>query len=99
MAAVNNYPQMSELAERFPCMKMWSKRGRGGVRPFDSEAMDAEGGVASSGELHVIRFLLGVFNSGVEWKSGRFDLIRAYDVWDEAHRRAFVSWAQEPFWP
>jgi len=33
------------------------------------------------------------------WACGLFDLIDAMSTWDDAHRKAFVAWARDPWWP
>ncbi len=53
----------------------------------------------SSGMKHAARFILEVWNPYDEWKCGRFDWQRAIGIWDEGHRKAFIAWLQDPFFP
>lgn len=82
------------LAQYFP--SMWSAPG---IRPWDANVLDewAAGG-ASHGEKCTARFLLAVWNPSEAWRSGRFDLMDALGAWDLEHRRAFLEWAQNPWW-
>jgi len=54
---------------------------------------------ASHGEKCTIRFLVNLWNAADEWSCGTFDLFDAYGIWDETRRKAFLSWANDPFWP
>jgi hypothetical protein len=48
---------------------------------------------------HAARFILEVWNPYDEWPCGKFDWMRAIGVWDEGHRKAFIAWLQDPFYP
>ena len=39
------------------------------------------------------------FNVDTHWHCGIFDIVDALGTWDHAHRAAFVSWVEDPFWP
>ena len=70
-----------------------------GFKPWDAVAVDALKGL-SSGEHHVAYFLLGVWDPGNrDWQHPRFDVIEAMAAWDPNCRRAFLLWAEDPFWP
>ena len=32
-------------------------------------------------------------------REARFNLFHALGTWDDAHRRAFLTWVDTPFWP
>ncbi|MBX3468651.1 MAG: hypothetical protein KF878_17390 [Planctomycetes bacterium] len=85
---------LSLLAESFPTL-----RRAPGVRPFDSEALDAwaSGPAPSSGAFHAAAFVLNVFNCRAPWAVGRFDVVAAMSAWDAAHRQAFLAWARAPW--
>jgi hypothetical protein len=58
--------------------------------------------VASSGERKSIEFCLNVWNSWTDWTEygyRQFNLVEAFGTWDDAHRAAFRSWAEKPFFP
>lgn len=84
------------LAQTFPCL--WDVHG---IAPWNANALDDWGasGAPSHGELVSIRFILAVWDSRFAWRSGRFDVMEALEVWDESHRTAFLAWAREPWWP
>jgi hypothetical protein len=87
--------RIAELARTFP-----SLAGAPGVKPWEPETLDSWAAtVASSGERHAARFILAVWDPGYVWDCGRFDLMEALAAWDEAHRRALLAWAAEPWWP
>ena len=83
------------LARSFKCLR-GTPGTRGGL--WDAVALDtwAAGG-ASSGEKHSARFVLGVWNPYDEWRCGKFDIYDAIQVWDHAHREAFLRWALDPW--
>lgn len=83
-----------ELARSFPCL-----RGAPGVAGlWNALALDEWAAtVASSGETHSARFVLGVWNSQEAWRCGRFDLFDALGAWDGCHRQAFLDWIEEPW--
>ena len=70
-----------------------------GMNPWNADKLDQAFAGKSHGEKCVIRFLLNLWNGTEEWECGRFDLFEAYCTWDEVRRKAFVSWANDPFWP
>lgn len=86
--------ELSLLAESFPTL-----RRAPGVRPFDAETLDAwaSGPAPSSGAFHAAAFVLNIFNCRAPWAVGRFDVVAAMNVWDAAHRNAFLNWARAPW--
>ena len=101
---------MTTLARSFP-----SLRGADGIEPWDVErfarwlCMGTSGGGRRAG-----RFVLYVWSPRTDHREfGRdlgieraedgaldpFDLSDALGVWDEEHKRAFISWVEAPFWP
>lgn len=84
--------RFQDLVNRFGLKKS-------GASPFDANLLDANYAGASHGEKVSIAFLLNVWNPGHEWKAGKFDVMDALCVWDDAQRRAFCDWAKEPWWP
>ena len=53
----------------------------------------------TAGSLMAGRFILQVWNPMTKWTAGRFNVVEAMQRWDLAHRRAFLNWAQDPWWP
>src|SRR5262245_13647324 len=85
---------MTLRAETYRCM-----RGDLGVDPWEPHELNRWAvSAASSGEKHVVRFLLNVWNQYEDWECGRFDVMDALSVWDAGNRRAFLSWARDPWW-
>ena len=72
-----------------------------GVSPWDPERLEAwlRSGAPGHGAQCAGRFVLSVWNSYHEWRSGRFDLQEALGCWDAQHRAAFVAWAAKLWWP
>jgi DNA primase len=85
---------MRELAATFPTVANL-------VAPTDiwaPESLDAKACVLSSGERRAVQFVLHVWNQHVTWECGRFNVFEALELWDGAHRRAFLAWAAAPWW-
>ena len=106
---MNDYPQMSYLAQLFPTL-----RAAPGVEPFDAEKLlrwCATSPALTAGGAHAIAFLLSVYNPDADWRleakergldapdSIPFDAVRAMRTWDAPHRRAFLVWAEKPVFP
>lgn len=96
--AQNLWPQMTALAERFPCL-----RGVDGVSPFDVDALAAwakKNPRCTHAGTHAVAFLLSVWNGRPEAFGLRpFHFTNAWGTWDDDHREAFLAWARDPFWP
>jgi len=73
-----------------------------GLDPWDPGAFAAwaAGPAPSTGAQHAARFVLSVWSCG-GWSEppGRFDLVKAWKVWDDAHCAAALRWLRRPFWP
>ncbi len=39
------------------------------------------------------------FNLDTHWRCGPFDAVDAMGTWDSTHRKAFLRWAESPWWP
>ncbi|RUL84024.1 hypothetical protein [Tautonia sociabilis] len=88
--------RIAELARTFPS----SLVGAPGIKPWEPRNLDSwAASVVSSGERQAACFILAVWDSGSAWDCGHFDLMKALSTWDEAHHRAFLTWAAEPWWP
>ncbi len=100
---------MTRLAHLFPSMK-----DAPGVEPWDVDrflgwACDARSDVTGVG-FHVVRFLLQVWGCRTSWRDVAtsqgldgshlepFNVVQACATWDEAHRLAFLSWVEVPFY-
>lgn len=96
--------RMWVLAESFPSMR--------GVFPdgWDVETLRKwwNSGAPTHGSIHVARFLLQVWNmhtTAAEWRVFGFKRFESFSVayalssWDDEHRRAFVNYCREPFFP
>lgn len=92
--------EMTALCNSFP-----SLRGKPGTNPWDAIlfARVFSGG-QSEAEKQAAAFVLLVWSSSVTWNAepyhvGIFNFVRAYFLWDDAHRAAFRYWCDHPFWP
>lgn len=59
----------------------------------------ARGPAPTGGSIEAARFILSVWDPSGRWSAGRFNVCRALQRWDYAHRDAFVAWARDPWWP
>ncbi len=88
--------RMEELVGTFP-----SLREAPGGSPWDALLLDEwplrrEDGSAA---LHAARFVLEVWDSSGRWDCGPFGVVNALATWDHAHKKAFLRWAADPWWP
>lgn len=91
---------MTALGKLFPTLQ-----DAPGVDPWDVDALVAwlNGPAPGAGASAAGRFLLGVWNSRIDWTElglaapGRFDLFEALSVWDREHVAAFMEWVDAPF--
>ena len=93
MAKLTYEQRMELLCDSFPCL-----RGAAGASPWNPELLCTWYPCASSGERHVIQFVLHVWNSSADWPCGRFDAMRALQTWSNDNRRAFQAWVADPWW-
>lgn len=91
----NSYVKIAFVAQTLPCL-----RGVPGVAPWNPIALDAWATRSRPRpeQHYAVQFLLSVWDSQSEWRSGRFDVMSALRVWDHQHREAFLSWARNPWW-
>lgn len=88
---------MSSLALSFPTLERAD-----GVYPWDARKFDRwvrTSPAVTAGSHWAGRFVLCVWDPGRKWKTGPFNVVRAFQCWDDPHRRAFIAWTQKPFWP
>lgn len=83
--------RMQIIAGRFPSIGYLPF-----VKQWDANALDKWALTTSHGERCAAQFCLSVWNSSHAWSCGVFDLMDAYSVWDDRHRRAFLAWAHNP---
>lgn len=83
--------RMTLLAQSFPCFRAILGDGAWNVAKLIRRY-----GTASSGERHVIAFLLTVWNLDQDWVP-KFNAAEAMVGWDNGHRRAFAAWVAAPF--
>ena len=70
-----------------------------GMKPWNADNLEKAFAGRSHGEKCVIQFLLNLWDFRIDWACGRFDLFEAYGIWDDIRKNAFLSWANDPFWP
>jgi hypothetical protein len=83
------------LAYRFP-----SLAGAPHLASFDIEAFDSwVAGLELCPARYAGQFIIAVFDgTDVEFRAaGPFEVVPAFAVWDDEHRRAFLSWAEAPW--
>lgn len=98
------YPEMTRLLASFPTLQRWDwscwcqdfilDKGPYGLR--------ARYKTMCSGSRHAVDLALEVWNSEVPWKKygfQKFSLRQAMGTWDPRHREAFLTYAQNPFFP
>ncbi len=96
--------KLLEIAKRFPSL---ANTYRGGPAPglqhdqWNPYEFEQWTGSAQAGNQArwAARFLLYLWNPQYEWRCGWFDLHSALNVWDSEHRTAFLTWANDPWWP
>lgn len=95
---------MLALVRSFPSLKRdaiyWKKR----VDTFEFDAVRLNkwartDPAVTSGSLHAALFILQVWNPDTKWTAGRFNVARAFQVWDYHHHSAFMAWARDPWFP
>ena len=87
------------LALTFPCLadakSDWLKGSKRGPVAELAHWRGRDPGVTGGGD-HAAKFMLGVWNS--QSLTDRFDFHHACNVWDCVHMRAFLAWAQAPWY-
>ena len=108
---VDTFAAMSTLARSFPSLREADGVAPWDLQRFARWlCAGTAGGARRAG-----RFVLHVWNATADHREfGRelgldaevvgeclapFNLSEALGVWDEDHRRAFISWVEAPFWP
>jgi len=83
----------------FPLMQGFPTLRDVDLTVWDAEKLDewACGPEPGTGALYAARFVLSVHNPKVDWKCGKFDVVRAMQIWDNDHRSAFLKWANDPW--
>lgn len=104
--SVHPYAQaMIDLCNSFPEL-----RGKPGTAPWNQHvfARWASGAGPTSGSRAAAQFVLTVWNGRTlqgDWcneegyQVGVFDAVDAISAWDTAHRRAYIAWCMNPFYP
>ena len=85
---------IEELAGSFPSLR------QAPLLPWDATEFDqwAAEDARSPMAFFAAQFVLEVWDAGVDWDCGPFDLMDAMFSWDEPHRAAFLAWAKAPWW-
>jgi hypothetical protein len=99
---------MTRLARGFPMLAEARGIDPWDVGTFLRWACTAD---LTSSSLYAVRFVLQVWNARTDWRAAAadkgldgahlepFNVVDALAAWDDAHRAAFVSWCEAPFWP
>lgn len=93
--SINHYPRLTALALTFPTLRNPDLRG---IEPFDADLLvrDLRNPAHTNASHHAVRFVLDVFNNGMGGK--HFEVVAALGTWDATHHRAFLAWAEAPWW-
>jgi hypothetical protein len=88
--------RMTALALTFP-----SLQDAAGILPWSAEKLEKWtcGPAPGSGAFHAARFMLSLWNEHSDWKCGHFNFFTAFRSWDAKHKRAFLDWAEAPWYP
>lgn len=100
--------RMSALAATFPAMRAkmipessgpLSERLATGLSPWDLPTLAEASKPWTGAEKLIVQFLAHVWNADEahEWV-GHFNVVEAYQRWDEDNWRAFTYWALNPFY-
>jgi len=88
--------KMTALALTFPPLT----RKTPGISPFDAEILDDWAATTPRLRRHTIaavRFILSVWSSTREWRTGRFSLIDFYRNAGQRHWLALAAFCEKPF--
>lgn len=93
----NHYPRLTALALTFPTLK---NPGLRGIEPFDADLLirDLRNPAHTNASRHAVRFVLDVFNDRIASGGKHFEAVSALASWDATHHRAFLAWAEAPWW-
>jgi hypothetical protein len=107
----DHYPQATALARSFPCLVDCAGLGPFDPIRFHKDLINHPRHSNASRQAGL--FVLSVFN-GNDWKipryevggtgrrrkvgDVRFNVVHAFSLWDDRHRRAFMAWAVAPWW-
>ena len=107
-AALSGKLRMDLLCQAFPSLRR-APRWEGLPTPAIAFARWASGPRCTHAGRQAAAFALSVWNGGTpddggwwnegKYRVGRFDVVEAFSSWDQAHRAAFLSWCNGPFWP
>lgn len=88
--------RIQELALSFP-----SVRNPAGLDPWSPENLFLNGlSNVSSGTRQALLFVLSVWNPECHqyFEEPPFSVHEALQIWDKSHRKAFLDWANDPWW-
>lgn len=93
----DHYPRLTALALTFPTLRNPDLRG---VEPVDAELLvcDLRNPAHTNASQHAVRFVLDVFNDGIAGGGKHFEGVAAMATRDSTHQRAFLAWAEAPWW-
>lgn len=88
---------MTALAASFPAMRYKIVPGSG-LDPWHLPTLAEASRPWTGAEKLIVSFLVHVWNADEahEWV-GHFNVVEAYQRWDEGNWAAFTRWAQHPF--
>lgn len=82
-----------ELINSFPSLRVLNLK----AETWDATALDAGKHKISPSARSALQFAFSVWNPYQEWQIGAFDVVQAFDIWDQEHCQAFMAWANEPW--
>lgn len=87
--------RIEALARTFPCL-VQAPGNAFGWNPRELDMWASQAGQPESYRL-AASFVLHVWNRDAGWRCGPFDMFRALEIWDGAHREAFARYAADPW--
>jgi len=97
-------PKLTALLASFPTLQEWdwSCWCSAFITDKGPDGLKARYRTMCSGSCHAINLALEIWNSHENWKKcgfQNFSLRQAMGTWDPAHRKAFLSYVENPFFP
>jgi len=98
------YPEMTKLLASFPTLQQWDWTCFGQAFIFDKgpDGLRARYRMMCSASCHAVDLALEIYSHEIPWqKHGfhKFSLRHALATWDGEHRKAFISFVENPFLP
>ncbi len=99
-----NYPDVAKFLASFPTLHEWDWSCWGPDFIFDKgpDGLRERYRIMCSGGQHAVNLALEIWSRRIEWKRYGFEkfcLPAALGTWDLAHKKAFLAYVENPFFP